>query len=295
MRAVIDIGSNSVLLLLARRGPDGALEVLRDQSTITRLGQGAGASGLLLPEAIARTLACLAEYRATAEAAGVDRIVAVTTEGVRMARNQADFLEPASEVLGAPVRLLSGAEEAELSYLSVARETPAGGPLRVLDIGGGSTELVIGEGLEVRAAVSHPIGSVRLTERLITSDPPGAAMVAEVYAAALAAFRASMPVAPHPVLHGLAGTVTTTAALLLRLPVYDRLKVDGSRFEFADIAALRDELASETQAQRCTRPGLEKGRADVIVAGITILLAALEHCGAETLVVRDRGLRYALV
>lgn len=295
MRAVIDIGSNSVLLLLARRGPDGAIEVLRDQSTITRLGQGAGASGVLLPEAIARTLACLADYRAQAEAAGVDRIVPVTTEGVRMARNQADFLGPAGEVLGVPVRLLSGAEEAELSYLSVARETPGGGPLRVIDIGGASTELVLGEGLEVRAAVSHPVGSVRLTERLVSSDPPSAAMVAEVYATALAVFRGSMPVAPHPVLHGLAGTVTTTAALLLRLPVYDRERVDGSRFGFAEIAALRDELASETLAQRCERPGLEKGRADVIVAGITILLAALEHCGADTLVVRDRGLRYALV
>ncbi|HEY0135960.1 MAG TPA: hypothetical protein VGB85_17865, partial [Nannocystis sp.] len=123
MRAVIDIGTNSVLLLLARRGPDGALEVLRDQSTITRLGQGAGASGVLALEAIARTVDCLAEYRATAEAAGAERIVAVATEGVRMARNQSDFLEPAAEALGVPVRLLSGAEEAELSYLSVARET----------------------------------------------------------------------------------------------------------------------------------------------------------------------------
>src|SRR5688572_9274336 len=192
MRAVIDIGSNSVLLLLARRGPDGAVEVLRDQSTITRLGQGAGASGMLAPEAIERTLACLADYRAQAEAAGALRIIPVTTEGVRMARNQADFLVPAGEVLGVPVRLLSGAEEAELSYLSVARETPEGGPLRVLVIGGGSTELVIGEGLEVRAAVSHPVGAVRQTERLITSDPPGAAMVAEVYATALEVFRASI-------------------------------------------------------------------------------------------------------
>ena len=295
MRAVIDIGTNSVLLLLARRGPDGALEVLRDQSTITRLGQGAAASGMLAPSAIARTVDCLAEYRATAEAAGAERIVAVATEGVRMARNQSDFLEPAAEALGVAVRLLSGAEEAQLSYLSVARETPGGGPLRVLDIGGGSTELVIGEGLEVRAAVSHPIGSVRLSERLISADPPTPAMVAAVRDAALAAFRTSLPVTPHPVLHALAGTATTTAALLLELAVYDRMRVDGSRFTVAQVQALRDALAGETLAQRCERPGLERGRADVIVAGVTILLAALEHCGAETLVVRDRGLRYALV
>ena len=293
MRAVIDIGTNSVLLLLARRGPDGALEVLRDQSTITRLGQGAAASGMLAPSAIARTVDCLAEYRATAEAAGAERIIAVATEGVRMARNQRDFLEPAAEALGVAVRLLSGAEEAELSYLSVARETPGGGALRVLDIGGGSTELVVGEGTEVRAAASLAVGSVRMTERLFTADPPTPEMLAAVRAEALAAFEASMPMTP--VLHALAGTATTTAALLLELAVYDRMKVDGSRFTVAQVQALRDALAGETLAQRCERPGLERGRADVIVAGVTILLAALEHCGADTLVVRDRGLRYALV
>lgn len=295
MRAVIDIGTNSVLLLLARRGPDGALEVLRDQSTITRLGQGAAASGMLAPSAIARTVDCLAEYRATAEAAGAERIIAVATEGVRMARNQRDFLEPAAEALGVAVRLLSGAEEAELSYLSVARETPGGGALRVLDIGGGSTELVVGEGTEVRAAASLAVGSVRMTERLFTADPPTPEMLAAVRAEALAAFEASMPMTPYPVLHALAGTATTTAALLLELAVYDRMKVDGSRFTVAQVQALRDALAGETLAQRCERPGLERGRADVIVAGVTILLAALEHCGADTLVVRDRGLRYALV
>ena len=295
MQAVIDIGTNSVLLLLAERGPDGALTVLRDQSTITRLGQGAGTSGVLAAEAIARTVACLASYRAAAEAAGASAIVAVATEGVRMARNQREFLEPAAQALGVEVRLLSGAEEAELSYLSVARETPEGGPLRVLDIGGGSTELVIGEGLEVRAAVSHRIGAVRLTERLISADPPTPAMVEAVYAEALAVFQASSPVTPQPQLHALAGTATTTAALLLGLSAYDRVAVDGSRFTVAEVRSLRDALAGETLAQRCERACLERGRADVIVAGVTILLAALEHCGATTLVVRDRGLRYALV
>jgi exopolyphosphatase/guanosine-5'-triphosphate,3'-diphosphate pyrophosphatase len=292
MRAVIDIGTNSVLLLLAERDGDG-VRVVRDQSTITRLGQGAGASGVLAAEAIERTLACLAEYRAAAEAVGAT-IVPVTTEGVRMARNQSDFLEPAAAVLGVPVRILSGAEEAELSYLSVARETPEGGPLRVLDIGGGSTELVLGEGLQLLSAVSHPVGAVRLTERLVSADPPTPAMLEAVREAALAAFR-GQPVAPHPVLHALAGTATTTAALLLGLASYDRLAVDGSRFSRAEVLALRDALAGETLAQRCERPCLERGRADVVVAGVTILLAALEHCGAGTLVVRDRGLRFALV
>ncbi len=292
-RAVIDIGTNSVLMLIARRGLDGSLEVERDQSTITRLGEGVAASGLLKDMAIARTLACLEGYRKIADERGA-RIIPVTTEGVRLARNPHAFLDPAEAVLGAPVRILSGAEEAELSYLSVARETPEGGPLRVLDIGGASTELVVGEGEQVIAAVSHPIGAVRLTEKFVTADPPTPAMVAAIHEHALAVFRAHLPIDPQPVLHGLAGTVTTAAAVLLELPVYDRVKVDGSRFTSGQIAGLRDALAGETLAQRCERPCLERGRADVVVAGLTILLAALQHCGAETLVVRDRGLRYAL-
>lgn len=292
-RAVIDIGTNSVLMLIARRGPDGSLEVDSDQSTITRLGQGVAATRVLKSEAIDRTLACLEDYRKQADERRAI-IVPVTTEGVRLATNRHAFLDPAEAVLGTPVRLLTGAEEAELSYLSVARETPEGGPLRVIDIGGASTELVVGDGEDVLAAVSHPIGAVRLTEQFVTADPPTAAMVAEIHDHALAVFRAHMPIDPQPVLHGLAGTVTTAAALLLELPAYDRHRVDGARFTSGQVAGLRDALAGETQEQRCQRACLDPKRADVIVAGLTILLAALQHCGAETLVVRDRGLRYAL-
>lgn len=292
-RAVIDIGTNSVLMLIARRGQGGSLEVVHDQSTITRLGEGVAASGVLKSEAIDRTIACLEGYRKVA-AERRAQIVAVTTEGVRLARNRHAFLDPAEAVLGTPVRLLSGAEEAELSYLSVARETPGGGPLRVIDIGGASTELVVGEGEDVLAAVSHPIGAVRLTEQFVSADPPTPAMVAAIHAHAREVFNKHAPISPHPVLHGLAGTVTTAAALLLELPAYDRLRVDGSSFNIGQIAGLRDALAAETLEQRCARACLERGRADVVVAGMTILLAALEHCGADTLVVRDRGLRYAL-
>ena len=293
-RAVIDIGTNSVLLLIARRAVGSAVEVLLDQSTITRLGKGAGQSGVLAPDAIARTLAVLRRYRETAEAHGAS-LLAVTTEGVRMASNRDDFLAPAAEVLGAPVRLLGGDEEAELSYRSVAQETGGAGPLRVIDIGGGSTEIAVGEGMTLLSSVSHRIGAVRLTERFVTSDPPTPETVAAIEQEALATFGRGQPLAPHPVLHGVAGTVTTAAALLLGLEKYDREKVDGTRFAAAQVRALRDELARETSAERCRRPALDPGRADVVVAGLTILVAALQHCGATELAVRDRGLRYALV
>jgi exopolyphosphatase/guanosine-5'-triphosphate,3'-diphosphate pyrophosphatase len=294
-RAVIDIGTNSVLLLIARRRSSGpGLEVALDEATITRLGKGVAQAGVLAPEAIARTLTVLGRYRETAARFGAQPL-AVTTEGVRLARNREDFLAPAGELLGSPVRLLSGQEEAQLSYRSVAQETAEGGPLRVLDIGGGSTEIAVGEGETLISSVSHPIGAVRLTERFVTSDPPTREAVEAIEAEALATFRREQPLPPHPVLHGLAGTVTTAAALLLGLEQYDRERVDGSVFSVAQVRALRDEMARETSAERCRRPALDPGRADVVVGGLSILLAALRHCGADTLVVRDRGLRYALL
>lgn len=294
MRAIIDIGTNTVLMLLARRDAEGRVVVHDDLVRMTRLGQGVAASGRLGAEAIERTLAALSEYRALSEELGAE-LEAVATEGLRMASNPEAFLEPAAAILGRPVRLISGDEEAELSFRSVAQEAGTGdGPLYVLDIGGGSTELVVGRGGVVIDRRSHPVGSVRLTERLVHTDPPTKAEV-EAVAAAARAVLAEQPVPPRPELHGLAGTVTTVAALLLELPAYDRSVVDGSRFAVEQVAALRDRLAAMTLAERLQLPQLPPGRADVIVAGTTILLEVLRHCGASTLVVRDRGLRYALV
>ncbi|MCA9662893.1 MAG: Ppx/GppA family phosphatase [Myxococcales bacterium] len=291
-QAVIDVGTNTALLLLARPTGDGGLEVADDRATITRLGEGVAKTGELSSAAIERTVAALRSYREAADACGAT-IRAVTTEGVRLARNPEAFLGPASAALGVPVEVISGDEEARLSYLSVAYETPEGGPLRVVDIGGASTEVVVGEGTQVLAAVSHRIGSVRLTERFITGDPPTPEAIAAIEAAAREAL-ASQPLPPHPTLHGLAGTVTTAAAILLDLQVYDRDRVDRSVHSRAAILELRDRLAAQTIEERIS-PVLERKRADVIVAGVTILLAVMDQCGADTLVVRDRGLRYALV
>lgn len=291
MRAVIDIGSNSILLLVGRRGPGGRLTIVRDEARIARISEGAAESGQLDPAAIERALAILREYRSLAD--GVP-VCAVATEGLRMASNKDEFLLPAQEILGGPVELISGSREAELSYRSVALEHDQPGVLRVIDIGGASTELVSGHGLEIESVVSHPIGSVRLTERLVHEDPPSRSSIDAVAQTARDAF-AGQPLEPAAELHGLAGTVTTCAALLLGLERYDRDRVHGSRFAAGEIRALRDSLAAQPQAQRASRPCLPPGRADVIVAGLTILLAAMEHSGAGHLSVRDRGLRYALL
>lgn len=292
MRAVVDIGSNSVLLLVGRRGVDGRVDVVCDEARITRLSKGAAATGKLDPEAIARTVSVLAEYRAVAERYGA-QIEAVATEGLRVADDPEAFLAPAREAIGGDVRMISGDEEARLSYLSVAREQGPG-PLRVVDVGGASTELVVGDGETIADMRSHRIGSVRLTERCIDADPPTRAMIDAVDQAARAALK-TQPVDPHPELAGLAGTVTTAAALMLGLESYDRNRVDGLRSSVAEVKALRDSLAAVPLETRIREPVLPAGRADVIVSGLTILLAVLRHCGAETLVTRDRGLRYALL
>lgn len=294
MRAVIDIGSNSVLLLIASRDERGALTIVRDEATVARVSEGAAARGTLLPEAIERTLAVLRRYRASATAEGVEQITAVATEGLRMASNAEEFLAPAREILGSPVRIISGDEEARLSYRSVALEQPEPRPLRVIDIGGASTELVCGRGLEIDEAVSHRLGSVRISEALQDGYPPSAQALEAMYAHALEQLCAQ-PLAPHPQLHGLAGTVTTAAGVLLGLERYDRTRVDGSSVSVEQLRALRDRLAQLSLPELQAIPLIGVGRADVVVGGVTILLAALEHCGASTLIVRDRGLRYALL
>jgi exopolyphosphatase/guanosine-5'-triphosphate,3'-diphosphate pyrophosphatase len=292
MKAVIDIGTNSVLLLVGHRDAQGQVHVTHDDARITRLGRGVAATGVLDPIAIERTLEVLADYRRSAESFGAE-LVPVATEGLRMASDPAAFLKKAESVLGCQVRMISGGEEAELSYLSVAREQPPG-PLRVLDIGGGSTELVVGYGEHIEHMCSHAIGSVRLTERFVQSDPPSPAAIEGMQAAAREAF-ALQSVTPYPELYGLAGTVITLAAILLDLPCYQRECADGQRFSREAVVALRDRLAAETLEQRLKRPCLPAGRADVIVAGLTILVAAMEHCGADELIAFDRGLRYALI
>lgn len=294
LRAVIDIGSNSVLLLVGSRASDGSLTIVRDLATVARVSEGAAARGTLAPAAIDRTLAVLARYRELADADAVASITAVATEGLRMASNAAQLLEPATAILGARVRLISGDEEARLSYRSIALEHPEVDPLRVIDIGGASTELITGHGEQVEQAVSHPIGSVRLSEALSDGHPPSAASLRAIYEAARLALR-TQPLAPQPVLYGLAGTVTTAAAIVLGLERYDRERVDRSSLARAQLVALRDRLAAQPLAELLANPLIGPGRADVIVAGLTILLAALEHCGAQTLLVRDRGLRYALL
>lgn len=292
--AVIDIGTNTLLLLVAER-VDGALRSVVDLCRFGRLGQGLDATGRLADEAIARSLEICREYRAEMDRAGVDQIAVVGTQALREARNAAELVGPAEAILGATIEVIAGAREAELAYRSVAVGLPevAGAPFVVVDVGGGSTELVASDGARVTAAISVPIGAVRLSERHLHHDPPtadeAAAMLSDIDAQLA---RAEIP--PGVTVVGTAGSATTIATIHLELDGYDPAKIHGVRIPAAEVGAMLPRLLALTTAQRKDVRGMEPKRADVIPAGVAIFARVLARAGAAELVVSDRGIRWGV-
>jgi exopolyphosphatase/guanosine-5'-triphosphate,3'-diphosphate pyrophosphatase len=293
--ATIDIGTNTTLLLVARSEPDVA--AVEERAEITRLGRGIGKGGDLGAEGIARTLEVLREYAAIARRHGA-RVAAIGTEALRRAPNAAEFLEPAAAILGAPVEVIDGEREAALTFKAVVASFPElarRGPMVVTDIGGGSTEVIVSDRGAVRFHTSVPIGSVRLTERHIHHDPPLPDEVAAVereVAAALAAV--PFPPGPTPVV-GVAGTVTSLAAMVLELASYDPTLVHGFSMARAALDAQVARLAASTQAEREGMVGLDPRRADVILAGAVVLAHIVRAAGAPAVQVSDRGIRWGLL
>ncbi len=308
--AAIDVGTNTVLLLVAEAGPRGAV-ALAERAEITRLGRGVDATGRLLPAAIAETVAVLAAYAAEARALGVTVIDCVATSAARDAGNGADFFEAVQAAAGLTPRIISGDEEARLVYASAWRDFGAvasggGSPgrLAVLDVGGGSTEFTFGDGQATRGRRSLQVGAVRLTERHVHEDPMGPATLATLRQAArqalapLAGMGSSGGTggagAPGRLI-GVAGTVTTLAAVEQALPSYDAERVHGSALSRATLERLLGLLAGLPLAERASLPGMEPKRADVIVAGAVVVAEAMDLTGFETLTVSDRGVRWGLV
>ncbi len=297
--ATIDIGTNTTLLLVARVSPGGVPELLEERAEITRLGRGIGAGGALGGEGIARTLAALREFVAIARRHEA-KIAAIGTEALRRAPNAEAFLGPAAEILGAPIEVIDGAREAALTFQAVATAFPAtlGGPLVVVDIGGGSTEIVIAAGGEVKFNVSLPLGSVRLTERFIRHDPPRLDEIAAITGAVDAALTGVPFPAPGPApvtLVGVAGTVTSLAAMAEALVSYDSARVHGYRLSQAALEEQIARLRVGTQAARERIIGLDPRRADVILAGALILQRIADAAGVAEVQVSDRGIRWGLM
>jgi len=300
--AAIDIGTNSTRLLVADvDGTDpasAAMRTLDRRMRITRLGQGVDDTRALRSDAIERTLDVLREYRIALDELGVRRVRATATSAARDATNRDEFFDPATEVLGFAPELLSGEEEARLSFLGATTGLREPAPYLVVDIGGGSTEFVVGTSAP-EDLVSLDIGCVRLTEQYLQSDPPApeelSAAVSLVRDQLADVDRALPSLRKAATLVGLAGTITTVAAIEQGLLAYDRDRIHHFRLRKEQAEAVFRLLATETADERRHNPGLDPPRVDVIVGGTIVLVAILRTFGFDELVVSEADILDGLV
>jgi exopolyphosphatase/guanosine-5'-triphosphate,3'-diphosphate pyrophosphatase len=289
--AAVDCGTNSIRLLIADVDPDRATLTDVDRlMEIVRLGQGVDTTGRLAPEALDRTLKALSGYAALIADRGAETVRMVATSATRDAANAGEFVRRVTEILGTGPEVLSGDEEARLSFLGATAELgpQVPSPYLVADIGGGSTEFVLGAGGEVRSALSVNIGCVRMTERHLQADPPSAAQITAATAdidAAIARAAAVVDATQARSLVGLAGSVTTVAGIALDLPGYDAERLHHARISAAQVHEVTTRLLGQTRAERGRIPVMHPGRIDVIGAGALILDRIMTRLGfAEVLV-----------
>lgn len=296
--ATIDVGTNSVLLLVADRTPDGVFEPVLERAEITRLGRGVDQTRRLSPEGMEATLKVLTAFANEARSLGAEGLAVSATSAARDAQNGAEFLEAARDRAGVAVEIISGELEAQLSFSSVYMDfgSEAPGPLLVIDIGGGSTEFIYGNSAgHVEFRHSFDVGSVRLTERFIRTDPPSPQEREQVTSFLRKTFSELPSPPPGAELVGVASTVTTLYAMENRIDPYDSERVHGGTLTRAQLEQLVDTLCTLPLAERRTLPGLQPKRADVIPAGSLILLEALRALELDECRVSDRGLRWGLM
>ncbi|MYX39752.1 exopolyphosphatase [Streptomyces sp. SID89] len=300
--AAIDCGTNSIRLLVADADPvTGELVDLDRRMTIVRLGQGVDRTGRLAPEALERTFAACREYAEVIERHGAERVRFVATSASRDAENRDEFVRGVVDILGVEPEVISGDQEAEFSFTGATRELTGRAdldkPFLVVDIGGGSTEFVVGED-RVRAARSVDVGCVRMTERHlvrdgVVSDPPAEDQIAAIRAdveAALDLAEETVPLRAAHTLVGLAGSVTSVSAIAQDLPEYDSERIHHSRVSRDRVREITTRLLHSTHAERAEIPSLHPGRVDVIGAGALVLLAIMERVGAQEVVVSEHDI-----
>jgi exopolyphosphatase / guanosine-5'-triphosphate,3'-diphosphate pyrophosphatase len=296
--AVVDIGTNSTRLLIADVG-DGALEELDRRSIVTRLGEGVDATGRLGDEPQRRVFGVLDEYARAIETHGAERRLAVMTSAVRDAANGADFAAAVHDRYGLAGRTLSGEEEARLTFLgaTAARDGGAGEPLLVVDIGGGSTELVVGARGAVGFHVSVQAGVVRHTERHLAHDPPRAEEMDALARDVRAVYEDAVPAEvrePVAAAVAVAGTATSCAAIDASVEPYDPARVEGHAVTAERLAALRDRLGALPLDERRKVPGLHPDRAPTIVAGTILLAEVLEVFGLGSFEASERDILWGV-
>lgn len=301
--AAVDCGTNSIRLLVADANPQtGELVDLDRRMTIVRLGQGVDKTGRLAPEALERTFAACREYAEVIKEHGAERLRFVATSASRDASNRDDFVRGVLDILGVEPEVITGDQEAAFSFTGATKELTGRAdletPYLVVDIGGGSTEFVVGDGA-VRAAHSVDIGCVRMTERHLVAedgtvgDPPTAAQIGAIRADIVAGLdRAAdlVPLSEARTLVGLAGSVTTVAALALGLPEYDSAAIHHARISYEKVAEITDWLLTSTHDQRALKPVIHPGRVDVIASGALVLRLIMERTGAREVVVSEHDI-----
>ncbi|HEY3000935.1 MAG TPA: Ppx/GppA phosphatase family protein [Kribbellaceae bacterium] len=284
--AAVDCGTNSIRLLVADADVHGSLHELDRRMEIVRLGQDVDATGAFAPEALRRTFAACDAYAEVIASYGVDRVRFVATSAARDVSNAGEFFAGVRERFGVDPDVISGADEAVLSFRGATEglaELAVQAPYLVVDIGGGSTELVLGDPDGVRHAQSIDMGSVRMTERYLRSDPPTAEEVAKASAEIDSLLKATtVPVRKARSLVGVAGTITTVAAVALELPEYDRSRVHHARIAGPRLTETVSWLVSSTRAERAQRKAIHPGRIDVIGAG-ALIVERLHRLVAPTL------------
>ena len=295
--AAVDQGTNSIRLLVAE--PDGAggfAELGRDM-VITRLGRGVDETGRIARDALERTTEVLARYARRARALHAERVRVAATAALRDASNADAYERSVRDLTGSALEIVSGEKEAELSFLGATRGLEVPAPFLVLDIGGGSTEFVLGAE-HPTAAISTQMGSVRLTERFVTTDPPSAGELASLRRAAgeiVDEVERAVPVAEAQTLVAVAGTATTVQAITLGLSSYDPERIHRTRLSFGDAERVAARLAAMTTPERAALPVMAPGRADVIVAGATILVEVMRRFGFGEAVVSETDILEGLV
>lgn len=320
--AAIDCGTNSIRLLVAdlpdpAAGPDAELVDVVRRLELVRLGQDIDRTGRLAPEAIERTRVALAGYAAEIERLGAERVRMCATSASRDASNADEFRAMVRRTLGVEPEVVTGEEEARLTFTGAVRGLDADvqAPYLVVDIGGGSTEFVVagrpdtggsdrpdsGGTALIDAVVSVDIGCVRMTERHLAGDPPTAEQIAAAEADITAAVDRALSVVPGrtaATLIGLAGSVTTVAGIALGLPEYQPERIHHARVSYADVAKVTSDLLARSAAERLTIPLMHPGRADVIAAGALVLQVIMQRTGMTSVIASEHdildGIAYSL-
>jgi len=283
--AIIDIGTNTVLLLIANKNADGSYEVLHDEAQIARLGEGIHNNPAFLDEAMQRAFKILSDYKKIIKPYNCEKVLAFGTAACRQASNAHSFVDKVSSELGIQIEIISGEKEAEIINKAATQDFPTIENKLVLDIGGGSTEFITDS-----QSVSLPFGSVKLTEKFLHSDPPTKSEIEKLKSYVLAEIKKLNLECKN--LIATAGTPTTLSALSKNLQEYDSNIVHGSTLTLNEIMEVTNKLQSLPLKERSKLPCLPAKRADVIIAGSYILSVIVNHLNLESIYVSDHGLRY---